>query len=230
MNITINSHVSISPFKMSEYSQDAIKNEPMLFNCDGQAAINLGGPITREFVKLLLLQWQCCLTHEELVVDTRVHMLMPRWYPCIPGFHHDDVPRLGDHGQPYYPEFNGSWDRQGNYHADHAMTIVGGTGSFTEFALGTAEFKPVPIGDTVYAQWHYEVVNHLANGKLKCYSVTPNEIVFFDARSWHQGVPATEFGWRYFARASWNTDRTKHCTNEVRRQVQVYLENPMEGW
>jgi hypothetical protein len=37
-------------------------------------------------------------------------------------------------------------------------------------------------------------------------------------------------GWRFFIRASWSTDRVKNCTNEIRRQVQVYMENPVEGW
>jgi ribosomal protein L4 len=42
------------------------------------------------------------------------------------------------------------------------------------------------------------------------------------------GTRAVKNGWRLFIRASWNTDRKP--TNEFRRQVQVYMENPMEGW
>ncbi len=229
MSITIHSNISLGHARMSEWSEDDIKNEPMLFNCDVDAAKRLGGPITYEFIKQLVRN-SPILDIWRMVIDTRVHMLMPGWYPCIPGYHHDDVPRLHPNGQPWYPEFTNDWEAPGHYHAKHAMTIVGGTGSYTQFALGAAEFKPVPPNVTVYKQWHNEVVVHLALGNLSDYTVRPRDIVFFDARSWHQGVPATEFGWRYFARASWNTERTRHCTNEVRRQVQVYLEHPMEGW
>jgi hypothetical protein len=58
---------------------------------------------------------------------------------------------------------------------------------------------------------------------------TPSDtVVFFDDRTWHQGTRAVKNGWRLFIRASWNTNRK--ATNEFRRQVQVYMENPMEGW
>lgn len=230
------SEVHVGEHRMRERSEAEIKNEPMFFNAAGEWAEECGGAITQDFLARLLAECPD-LRLSDIVVDTRVHMLMPGWYPCIPGFHHDDVPRLRADGQPYYPEFEGGVEPAGYYHAQHAMTIVGGTGSFTQFALGRADFNPVPIGKTAYAQWHSEVEANLdLPGRiipvlsLRSYTVIPRDIVFFDARSWHQGVPATEFGWRFFARASWNTNRVKHCTNEIRRQVQVYLENPMGGW
>jgi len=37
-------------------------------------------------------------------------------------------------------------------------------------------------------------------------------------------------GWRWFIRLSRNTDRQKSMTNELRKQVQVYLEYPKAGW
>lgn len=230
------SQVHVGDVRMREWDETAIKNEPMLFNADGACAEIDGGPITRNFVASLL-KCRRDLSLTDIVVDTRVHMLMPGWYPCIPGFHHDDVPRLRADGQPYYPEFEGA-EPAGYYHSKHAMTIVGGTGSFTQFALGLADFNSVPIGKTAYAEWHLEVMAKLGRlgsgcfeaGTLRSYVVRPRDIVLFDARSWHQGMPATGFGWRFFARASWDTNRVKRCTNEIRRQVQVYLEKPMEGW
>lgn len=229
------SEVTVGDHQMRVWDQSKIKNEPMLFNADGACAEIDGGPITRDFLgRLLACRRDLSLT--DIVVDTRVHMLMPGWYPCIPGFHHDDVPRLRSDGQPFYPEFHDGKAPGEYYDSKHAMTIVGGSGSFTQFALGRAEFDDVPLGKTIYAQWHSEVMARLdkpatvESGPLRSYFVKPRDIVFFDARSWHQGVPATDFGWRFFARASWNTARVKHCTNEIRRQVQVYLENPMEGW
>jgi hypothetical protein len=73
----------------NDCSNDDIKNEPMFFNCDLDFAWDNGGNITRSFISNLPYDWQ----DEGIVFDSRVHMLMPGWYPAIPGFHHDDVPR-----------------------------------------------------------------------------------------------------------------------------------------
>lgn len=44
------------------------------------------------------------------VFDVKVHMLMPRQYPCIPNWHCDNVPRIGgvqrfDLAQPHLPMY-----------------------------------------------------------------------------------------------------------------------------
>lgn len=60
---------------------DQIKNEPMFFNCSLEFAYNNGGPITRSFIMNLPDDWNT----DQVVFDSRVHMLMPGWYPAIPG-------------------------------------------------------------------------------------------------------------------------------------------------
>ncbi|AZV00998.1 tail sheath monomer [Escherichia phage vB_EcoM_005] len=104
-----------------DISNDMIKNEPMFFNCDAYFAHKHGGPITRSFIENLPEDWQC---GPDIVFDSRVHMLMPGWYPAIPGFHHDDVPRpdipVGQHfitaGQPDYDN--------PRYHSEHILGLV----------------------------------------------------------------------------------------------------------
>lgn len=197
---------------MPDFDQDAVKSEPMLFNCDAASARRLGGPITRAFLD--------ALGFDPVVVDTRVHMLMPGWFPCIPGFHHDDVPRTRPDGQPDYDD--------PPYRSKHAMALINGEIAATEFAVGYCDMPAVPLGETIYKVWHQEVERLLASGELQRQHAPSNRVVWFDDEAFHQGVRATGAGWRWFGRASWNTDRKP--TNEVRRQVQVYLENPMEGW
>lgn len=158
---------------------------------------------------------------DDIVIDSRVHMLMPGWFPCIPGFHHDDVPRSGRNGQPNY--FNPE------YKSEHILALVNGDICATEFALGEIELPDVTEG-IYYKQWHPMVEQAIKDGKLKSWQPKGNAIVYFDWQTFHQGVRATQNGWRWFCRVSWNTDRAKNCTNEIRRQVQVYLEHPMEGW
>lgn len=80
----------------------------------------------------------------------------------------------------------------------------------------------------IYKQWHPEVERKISEGALEKYSVPDRQIIFFNDRSWHQGTMAVKSGWRWFGRISWGSGRVP--TNEIRRQVQVYLEYPMEGW
>jgi hypothetical protein len=199
------------------FSQDEIKNEPMLFSCDWEAARELGGPLTLEFMRNLARSWE---PGNDIIIDSRVHMLMPGWYPCIPGWHHDDVPRTRADGQPNY--------EAPDYKAEHCMALVGGDICPTQFALGTHTLPDIPMGGVIYKRWHPIVETQVRSQVLRLWDAPPNRLVFFDWQTMHQGTRANASGWRWFIRASRNTRR--HPTNEPRRQVQVYLEFPMEGW
>ena len=192
-----------------------LKNEPMFFNASLDFAYDNGGPITKRWVAEITRRYPTT----EMVVDTRVHMLMKNWFPCIPGWHHDDVPRSGRDGQPNYisPE----------YRSQHIMTLINGHICPTEFAMGQIELE-IPTKGIIYKQWHLEVEEALADGRLGKWYAPSGALIHFNDRAFHQGNRAREDGWRWFGRASWNTERKP--TNEIRRQVQVYLEYPMEGW
>lgn len=204
---------------LPHFSQDEIKNEIMLFNVDLAFAYQHGGPITRSFLDLLPEEFT---SSKHLVIDSRVHMLMKEFfYPAIPGFHHDSVERTrpGDN-QPNYVN--------PTHRSNHIMALANGDVCPTEFALGVAEFPDVPIGDVYYKVWHPMVEEKIRTGELTSYFVPSNRLIMFDDRAWHQATIARENGWRWFVRASVDPDRKP--TNEIRRQVQVYLEKPMEGW
>jgi len=214
-NYLFNSEIRIGE-TLKDFTLNEIKNEPMLFNCDLKHALELGGPLTHEFLDNLPGKW---LKSKDLVIDSRVHMLMAGWFPCIPGFHHDDVPRERKDGQPNYDN--------PSYKAEHALALIGDCCP-TEFALGSAEFPEIKEGEKYYKIWHPLVVEKIKNGELKSFNTPSNKIIYFDWNTWHQGIRAQKDGWRWFIRASRNTGRKP--TNELRRQVQVYLDNPMEGW
>jgi len=201
---------------LPDFPVKEIKNEPMLFNCDLQHAYLFGESLTHAFLDKLPEGW---LNSKDLILDSRVHMLMKGWFPCIPGFHHDDVPRDRADGQPNY--INSS------YKAEHAMALIGDCCP-TEFALGNAEFPEIKEGEKYYKIWHPLVVEKIKNGELASVNAPSNKIIYFDYHTWHQGIQSAKDGWRWFIRATRNTGRKP--TNELRRQVQVYLENPMEGW
>lgn len=201
---------------LPQFSVQQIKDEPMLFNCDLEHARKLGGPLTQAFLEALPNFW---LWSKDFVIDSRVHMLMKGWFPCIPGFHHDDLPRERSDGQPNYTN--------PSYLSEHVMALIGDCAP-TEFAVGESHFPDVPIGQKYYKIWHPLVVEKIKNRQLQSLSAPSNKLLYFDWQTWHQGVPAIKDGWRWFVRASRRTSRKP--SNELRRQVQVYLNVPMEGW
>jgi len=215
----------LRPFAQ-EVGNERVKDEPMFFNCDISFAYQHGGPITRSFVDALPRSW----THQNCVFDSRVHMLMPGWYPAIPGYHHDDVPRppipVGQHfataGQPDY--------RNPRYKSEHILGLVNADVAPTDFALGEIELEIPSEGELIYRKWHAEVVAAIEAGKMERSPVPDRSLVFFDWQAFHQGTKAVGSGWRWFGRVSRNTDRVDRITNEIRQQAQVYLEFPMEGW
>lgn len=203
-----------------------IKNEPMFFNSDLEFAYNKGSEITRSFIDNLPEDWQT----GKVVFDSRVHMLMPGWYPAIPGWHHDDVPRpevpVGKHfvtaGQPDYDN--------PRYRSEHILGLVNADICPTEFAVGECIMPQIPDGELIYRAWHREVENLINSGDLKHFKAKDRTMYYFDCDTFHTGNKATSDGWRWFGRVSRNTDRTNKITNEIRRQTQIYLEFPMQGW
>lgn len=197
-----------------------IKNETMFFNCDLNFAYENGQTITRSFIDSLPKEWQT----DDVVFDSRVHMLMKDWYPCIAGYHHDDVPRtLLTNGQPDYDNMA--------YKSEHILGIVNAEVAPTHFALGKTKFYKIDsVTGNVYKAWDKEVCKQLEEGHLELKKAEDRTLYKFDWQTWHTGSAAIGSGWRWFGRVSRNTDRTKKITNEIRRQTQVYMDNLTEGW
>lgn len=223
-DITFNSRIEF----LNKFEADStnLKNEPMFFNSSPSFAWENGGEITRSFLKALPEEWW----DTPAVFDSRVHMLMPGWFPAIPGWHHDDVPRpkipTGQHfitaGQPDYDN--------PSYKSEHILGLVNADVCPTQFIVGECPMKAVSDGDLIYRQWHKEIEILIDDKKVEVVEAPSNQLVYFDWQTFHTGVRATKSGWRWFGRVSRNTDRANEVTNEIRRQVQVYMEFPMEGW
>lgn len=215
----------LGPFA-EDILDDAIKHEPMFFNCDLDFAYDNGGPITKSFIDCLPYDWR----KGKVVFDSRGHMLMPGWYPAIPGWHHDDVPRAeiptGQHfitaGQPDYDN--------PRYLSQHIMGLVNADVCPTHFAIGQCLMPAVPEGELIYRKWN-DVVNQLVSEKkVELFVATDRRMYFFDHDTFHTGTKSISNGWRWFGRVSRHTDRVNKITNEIRTNAQVYLEFPMEGW
>jgi hypothetical protein len=215
---------------LPDFDEKTVKDEPMFWSCQPSFAWKHGGPITRAFIEAAcpefedgrLWRWY----DEHACFDSRVHMLMPGWFPAIPGWHHDDVPRSRSDGQPNYdtPEF----------HSQHIMALVNGDICPTEFAVGTAIMPDIALfaKHPIYRYWNDQIEYDIKDNCLDRVEVPTNRLIRFDWQAFHQARRAKSKGWRWFGRLSWDAgyEQGRPHHNEVRRQVQVYLEHPMEGW
>jgi hypothetical protein len=229
---TLKTDMQGNVLKLPDYDQNTVKNEPMFWSAQPSFAYEHGGPITRKFLQLALAELHCYPDNrlraldKSVCFDSRVHMLMPGWFPAIPGWHHDDVPRSRSDGQPNYdtPEFR----------SQHVMALVNGDICPTEFAVGRAIMPDIPLYSKhpIYKHWHDQVELDIRDNCLERVAVPSNRLVCFDWQAFHQAARAVDRGFRWFGRVSWNAgyEQGRPHHNEVRRQVQVYLENPMEGW
>lgn len=207
-------------------SNEVIKNEPMFFNCDLRYAQENGGPITKAFLGALPDDWK----KQPLVFDSRVHLLMPGWFPAIPGWHHDDVPRASiPAGQHFITAGQPDYDNP-RYKSEHILGLVNADVCPTEFATGLCTMKAVKDGELIYRQWHEEIEYLLNNNLLDRHSCKDRTLYYFDWQAFHTGTKAVSVGWRWFGRVTKNSDRVALITNEIRVNSQVYLEFPMEGW
>lgn len=202
---------------LDHFDESIIKNEPMFFNASAQFAYDNGGPITKQFLE------RSGMLDKPCVIDTRVHMLFQGWYSCIPGWHHDDVPRTTLTGQPNY--------KNPEYFSKHIMGLVNGDICPTQFALGECELPEVDEEKVCYREWHPIIDKLCESGSMTRYDAIGNPILAFDAHSFHQGQKANKNGWRWFGRISYDTFRLQNITNEFRKQVQVYIPAPdYMGW
>lgn len=212
--LSFSSYVGVGA-QMPEFSQDEIKNEPMFFNCTASFAYEHGGSITRAWLDRLD---PLTFLHNG-IVDTRSHMLMPGWYPCIPGWHHDDVPRSAEDGQPNY--------KSPEYSSMHCCALVNAEVAPTQFLIGEIKVPDPETGRVVYEQWDHFLEGEGSKQGMRI-SAPDRHLLYFDAATFHRGVEAVGNGWRWFGRVSINTRRKP--TNEIRKQVQIYLGVVNAGW
>jgi len=104
------------------------------------------------------------------------------------------------------------------------------TRSPTIFAKGMCTMPAVADEVNVYGEWNKEVYALLAAQELLPVEAPNKQLIEFNWQSFHTAQQAKEAGWRWFGRASMNTERTGRITNQMRNQTQVYLEAPEAGW
>lgn len=202
-------------------SQDLIQATPGLFRATLDDAFLYGGELTRAALSVINLHHD----RTSIVVDVKVHMLMPGFQPAIPGWHTDGVPRPKGLADIFEQEKH----RPTRYHL-----IVTGSGCLTQF-LRTPSV-PISVPDEPGPDLHRcigeEVVALLKDaGETEILTAPSCQVVMWDWWNIHRGPVAQKREWRYLIRVA-ETDWEKPHTDlrkVLRTQQQVYA--PMEfGW
>lgn len=191
--------------------QRELQNEQPMYQASMAFAHEQGGPITRAFIEKLPFKLS-----DNVLVDIRVHSLQKGYYPAIPGYHLDWLPRTKDGENPVIdviPDY------------DHVVMILAET-SLTEFvaeplSLLLPEEKPFEWANDEIKRW-------TSVGKLDTKHVVNGDMVRFTSRDWHRPVAAEKNEWRFLIRAS-RIDHRKP-SNKLVNQSQVYIPIKEASW
>ena len=198
-------------------NQNEIRMLPQFFHADPSAVHRVGGPFLRHFLERVPLTGK----FKYVSIDTRTHMLMPRMFPCIPGWHCDDFYRHGGR----QPDLVNVMEEAPSMH--HA--VVFGNTSLTEFVAEPIELPAPdeisnPDDRPIYSLYHRMIEERGPSVR----PVQSGEVVTFGPLVFHRGIQASEAGWRHFIRLT-ESDHWKPA-NEIRMQTQVYLTDPFYEW
>ena len=211
-------------------SQDAIENTLNLRQVTLEDAARYGGSVTRSALGLLELHGD----RKHVIVDTKVHFLMPGMCPSIPGWHTDGVPRGVDlnPGGGDDPVLDAIFD--GTQTVPRYHLLVTGTLCPTRFILPEVAFPEEELLDggpsSLYANMT-RMLNEVEWYEDETLDTEDSRMYQWDWHNIHTAQVATARGWRYLIRVT-ETDYIEPRTNPadfIRTQNNVYT--PLEfGW
>jgi hypothetical protein len=192
------------------HTEQEIRSEPMFFSAKPSWIERQPepAPIHNAFIRATGID-------DDWIIDSRLHMLMPGHYPCIPGWHLDDIPRTQS-GQP---------DLHDPGVGSELKLACFGVTAFTEFIAEEIDWEPTTEAfhadlDATIMRGGYEPICYPESGRvLELTHLTP-----------HRGQPSIEKSWRLFIRATKRTNRPHYPLNQRRTQVNCYIPAGTVGW
>lgn len=212
-------------------SQDAIENTFNLRQVSLEDAARYGGSITREAIGAMDFKSD----RKNIIVDTKVHFLLPGMCPSIPGWHTDGVPRGEDHnpagsGEPVLSAMMTNEVSEPHYHL-----LVTGNHCPTRFLITQMDLDPSDLilsnARDLYANMSRLVNEEIEANGAEVFDSPDSTVLEWDWWTIHTSQLATGRGWRYLIRVT-ETDHIEPRTNPadfIRTQNNVY--SPMNfGW
>lgn len=205
-------------------TQSVIASTPALIGASLDDAVRYGGELTRAALAAFDIQHD----RKYVLVDSKVHMLMPGFYPAIPGWHTDGVPR-GDSRSALaksLPSLSAQEEISAAGRGTHFHMLVTGH-CLTEFVHErNLDLRPLET-ESLYRDMTKQV-NELAPAT---FYVQSERAVRFDWWDVHRGTVSAKHEWRFFIRVT-ETDLDPPKTDLrsiIRTQAQVYVP-PTFGW
>lgn len=223
VDVLFNRNPLVYAGKMEEPSVQELKTTFGLWNASWDDAIRYGGEVTREALRCMNIRHD----RKNIIVDTKIHMLMKGMSPAIPGVHQDGSPR----DENKHPNGKGPPDilaQEGDTRFNRYHILVSGTGCLTKFVKR-------PLSISIPAEPSYEVYSHISKyvndlaKKEDLFMEIPScTAVEFDWYDLHTGVLATKNEWRFLIRVAESDyyEPQKDLREVIRLQSQVY--SPMD--
>ncbi len=212
---------------IAEPSQLELKNTFSLWNASYEDAIRYGGAITRDALQAMNIRHD----RKNIIVDTKIHMLMEGWSPAIPGWHCDGAPR----DEKKNPQGKNAPDvlaQEGDPRYNRYHILVTGTGCLTQYINRplTLPTETTPNYD-VYSKMSRTVQQMVKEDSSMVSSFPSCTVVEFDWWDIHTGVIATKKEWRYLIRVCESDyyEPRRDLREVIRMQNQIY--SPQDfGW
>lgn len=221
-----------------------VKALGMLYRGDLDFAYLHGGPLVGRFLDAALrdVRPRDQSRFAFATVDSRVHLLFPGMYPCIPGWHCDDFyrpeptvadePGMGPPRQVGYRIRGIAQPRLSRVEAEAPAihyAVVYGSSSLTEWMTDlwpydVAHLERDEDDDDSHALGVYQRLDGAVGAGASGFAtrlVADGEVVAFGPLDVHRCSRATSQGWRAFVRLTLSNHLQP--ANEIRRQTQVYL-------
>jgi hypothetical protein len=201
-------------------STSEMKNTFGLWNASLDDAVRYGGEITRQALRAMNIRHD----RKNIIVDTKIHMLMKGMSPAIPGWHVDGAPRDNNKN----PNGSGKPDtfaQEGDPRPNRYHILVTGTGCLTQFINQPVSIDiPTEPSYEVYSMMSRQVHQMVQIQPALIMSVPTCQVMEFDWYSIHTGVVASKNEWRYLIRVAESDyyEPQQDLRQIIRMQSQVY--------
>lgn len=197
-------------------SDEEVRKTPPLFNASLEDALLYGGDLTRSALSAMDIRGD----HEHVIVDTKVHMLMPGMWPAIPGWHTDGAPR--PYGRPRL-------DLQAEMRPPRFHLLVTGEGCLTDFVASDIVLN---LQHNDSPKLYEEITTAVNAANPSTFEIPSCRSVEWGWWDLHRAKAATKREWRFLIRVT-ETDHRPPKTDLrdiLRTQQQVYVPSESFGW
>lgn len=215
--------------QMEDPSDTEIKDTLALWNCDIDTALKYGGDVTRGAIGAMNLVGD----RKHIIVDTKTHMLMPGFYPGIPGWHTDGVPRGSERNPAAKADPDIAAQAAMDDEAPRFHLLVTGKVCPTLFDTTQHRTLNVPLGPDpdLYKTISEQMDNAYKFADGHFMETAPSTVYEWDWWQLHTAQAAKAHGWRFLIRVT----ETNHFEPQtdlrkiIRTQQQVYVPEQF-GW